>query len=582
MSNKKTNILAIILLLICFLISVFSIQNLSLTMDEQAHIPSGYSYLKYQDYRLNPEHPPLAKDLSAIPLLFMNPNFPTDHECWTENINGQWVCGSEFVFKSGNNADLLIFLARMPMIFLLILLGWLVFFITKKIAGNKPALLALFLFSFSPTLIAHGRLVTTDIAAAFGALLATYFWIKFLKKPNKKNVLVAGLCLGIALVLKFSLILLLPSLGIATIIYALLAKRNILRYIFLSVLAGLVAVFLIIYPLYFFHVSNYPTQRQINDTVTTLSSSAAIMKNTTVWLVENPITRPLGQYMLGLTMATQRVAGGNTVYYMGQVSGEAWASYFPMLYLLKVPLSLHIMSLIALMLWLGYLYKKKAWKKPVPKAINWTKEHILELSLLAFFAIYWLTSITGNLNIGVRHILPTIPIVHIFVAIGLYKFIEPIKTKNLQWFLKIIIVLLLAWYMVSCLINYPLYISYYNELAGGSKNGYKYAVDSNYDWGQDLKRLKDFVEENDIEKISVTYFGGDNVYYRLGDKIEKTWLYAEPGLNHGWIAISATFFQENRAEPAPGYDKKTDSLEWLNDYSPAGRAGHSIFIYNLD
>jgi len=127
-----------------------------------------------------------------------------------------------------------------------------------------------------------------------------------------------------------------------------------------------------------------------------------------------------------------------------------------------------------------------------------------------------------------------------------------------------------------------LYISYYNELVGGPDNGHKYAVDSNYDWGQDLKRLQDFVEENNINKISIAYFGGDNTYYRLGDKIENTWIYQEPELNHGWIAISGTFLQEGRAKPAHDYDKDTTFFKWLDDYELAGKAGHSIFIYNLE
>jgi len=552
-------------------------------MDEQAHIPSGYSYMKYQDYRLNPEHPPLAKDISGIPLLFMDLNFPTENKCWTEDLNGQWACGMEFVFNSGNNADLLIFLARIPMILLLILMGWFIFYVTRKMAGNKPALLALLLFSFSPTMIAHGRLVTTDIAAAFGALLATYYWVVFLKKPTKKNIIIAGLTLGIALCLKFSLVLLFGSLGIATLVYAFLTGKfkGVLRYLGLSLIAGIVAVFLIIYPVYFFHTINYPIEKQVADTAENLVDAIPFYKNMNVAMAGNPVTRPLAQYMLGIGMITQRVAGGNTVYYLGEVSRNAWLSYFPMMYLLKVPLSFHILTLIALGLWLIYLFREKAWKKPYSKALEWLKEHILEFAFLCFFVIYWFTSITGNLNIGVRHILPTIPIIYILISIGICRFSEMFKKKT-QTVLKIVIGLLLVWYVVSCLINYPLYISYYNELVGGPDNGHKYAVDSNYDWGQDLKRLQDFVEENNINKISIAYFGGDNTYYRLGDKIENTWIYQEPELNHGWIAISGTFLQEGRAKPAHDYDKDTTFFKWLDDYELAGKAGHSIFIYNLE
>ena len=263
LTNSVTNIIAVILLGICFLFAFFSIRDMALTFDEVAHVPSGYSYLAFQDYRLNPEHPPLAKDISSIPLLFLNLNFPTDHPCWTEDVNGQWDCGEQFIFKSGNDPDQIIFWSRLPMIFLLVLLGWFIFFWVKKLGGNKPALLSLLLFSFSPTFLAHGRLVTTDIAAVLGFLIAIYFWLKFLKLPKLKNIFIAGIMLGIALCIKFSLILLIPLFAVVTVVYAYLKAKKIsakikliLKYIGLSIIAGMVALVLVVWPIYQFHIYN--------------------------------------------------------------------------------------------------------------------------------------------------------------------------------------------------------------------------------------------------------------------------------------------------------------------------------------
>ncbi|PWH09900.1 hypothetical protein DEJ39_09090, partial [Bacteroidetes bacterium SCGC AAA795-G10] len=80
-------------------------RGISATMDEQAHIPAGYSYLSQRDFRINPEHPPLIKSLSAIPLLFLNLNFPKEHPSWTSQVNGQWWFGSQFLYHSNNNPD---------------------------------------------------------------------------------------------------------------------------------------------------------------------------------------------------------------------------------------------------------------------------------------------------------------------------------------------------------------------------------------------------------------------------------------------------------------------------------------------
>ena len=211
MSNRLTNIIAVLLLTFVFVIALFSIKDDSLTMDELAHLPAGYSYLTQKDMRLNPEHPPLIKSLAAFPLLFIKDiNFPSYIREWQEDVNGQWGFGNYFLFQAGNPADKMIFWSRIPMILLLVLLGFYIFKWAKELFGQKAGLLSLFLFSFSPTFLAHGRLVTTDLGAAFGVVFASYYFLKALKDPQSKNIILAGIALGVAQLLKFSLILLLP------------------------------------------------------------------------------------------------------------------------------------------------------------------------------------------------------------------------------------------------------------------------------------------------------------------------------------------------------------------------------------
>jgi len=97
----------------------------SATMDELAHIPSGYGYVKYLDYRLNPEHPPLIKALAAFPLLFQKLNFPVQNRYWQKDVNGQWAVGAQFLYESGNNADEIIQWSRLgPMLYLVKRVDW--------------------------------------------------------------------------------------------------------------------------------------------------------------------------------------------------------------------------------------------------------------------------------------------------------------------------------------------------------------------------------------------------------------------------------------------------------------------------
>ena len=64
---------AALLLASMLLQAVLSMRQLSATFDETTHLPSGYSYIATGDFRLNQQHPPLIKILSALPLLPLRP-----------------------------------------------------------------------------------------------------------------------------------------------------------------------------------------------------------------------------------------------------------------------------------------------------------------------------------------------------------------------------------------------------------------------------------------------------------------------------------------------------------------------------
>src|SRR3989344_9493171 len=258
MSNRLTNILAVLIFAFVLVVTVSSINNDSLTMDELAHLPAGYSYLTQRDMRLNPEHPPLVKDLAALPLLFIDGiTFPSEIRDWKEELNGQWNFGNIFLFKRQNPVDKMIFWGRIPMILLLIFLGFFLFKFAREYFGDKVALLSLFFYSFSPTFLAHGRLVTTDVGAAFGAILASYFFLKFLHIPNLKNIIFAGIAFGIAKLLKFPLILLFPFFCILFLFWIIfrVEKEKISQFLFYGIKIAVIFAIasFVIWIVYFYH-----------------------------------------------------------------------------------------------------------------------------------------------------------------------------------------------------------------------------------------------------------------------------------------------------------------------------------------
>jgi len=284
-------------------------------------------------------------------------------------------------------------------------------------------------------------------------------------------------------------------------------------------------------------------------------------------------------------MASQRVSGGNTVYFFNEISNRGWWYYFPVVYLLKIPLAFHILTLIALLyvFWL-IIIKRPFWQNVFHRIKEWIKNHFPEFSMLVFLAIYWFTSITGALNIGIRHILPVFPFTYILVGLGISKWIKRISSASWKKMGISLVSALLGFYIISSLLIWPHYLTYFNEIAKGSKNGYKYAVDSNYDWGQDLKRLKKWVDENEIEKIYLSYFGGGNPEYYLKEKYAPWWGDRnKKELPQGsYLAVSLTLLQGGKGNPAPGFDQPTGYYRWLDDYEPITRIGNSIFIYYIN
>ncbi|OGZ30655.1 MAG: hypothetical protein A2931_03905 [Candidatus Niyogibacteria bacterium RIFCSPLOWO2_01_FULL_45_48] len=617
-SRYFSNTIAVSLLLAMFVFMFFSSVNESAIMDELAHIPAGYSYLTQKDYRLNPEHPPLIKDLSAIPLLFLDLNFPTNIRAWSEDVNGQWDMGRAFLYESGNNPDKIIFWSRLPMMILTLLLGWLIFSTARRLYGDGVGLLALSFYSFSPTFIAHSRYVTTDLAAAFGFFIAITAFIYQLKSPDPKRLIVAGLAFGTALLLKFSLALLAPLFVLFIFLWGFLSQldnlqeldtnfnrakklfyewcRLGLNFLIISIIAVL-----LIATVYQYHVWNYPLERQTGDTEFLLSSFGFRPAADFVsFMASKPPLRGLGQYALGLLMVIQRAAGGNTTYFLGQVSNSGWWYYFPLAYLLKEPLA--FLLFLALSVFIAVKSVLDIHEKSWLAVFEWMRDNFFLTAGSIFIAVYWLQSIKSPLNIGVRHVLPTFPFVYILVSreimrwLRFYSLNEPRSLG--EWFFSIyekfiksvpryfLVSFFMLWLGLETVFAFPNYLSYYNVLAGGSGNGYKYIVDSNYDWGQDLKRLRDFAETNKIEKIAVDYFGGGSPQYYLGSRFvpwqSSLGRPSPDSKDPKWFAISATIRQGALAKPAQGFTKNSeDSYLWLEGLTPYARAGHSIFIYKF-
>lgn len=584
MSNRKYSLAAAAIIMIAAAVAIASAWHDSPIVDEVPHTGAGYSYIADQTYQFNPEHPPLAKDLAGLALLTLhiNPNFLAQYNAQHPGtINDQWNFGRQLIYHSGVDPITLVHVAKLPLIIFFILCGIIVFAWTRKIYNSRAALLAVFLFAFSPTIIAHSRLVTTDVAALFGVLFSSFFFDRYLHQQNKKNFWLAAISFGVGLLTKFSTFLLVPYFLILAASWAWFHRQDFWNLIWKTILIMATGFILVVGPVYAFHVQNYPLAKQKSDTINILESNPlpGFLKNSIIWSTDKSILRPYAQYMLGLAMVFQRTEGGNQTYFLDQVSNKSFKSYFPIVFSLKEPIPFLILILASL--WFGF---RDWFKEHHHKLAEKVCECFSAFAMLLWLVIYLAASLNANLNIGIRHLMPIYGFIFILVA-GL------IESRFRSKWGKSLILLLLTWYLIEFIFAYPFYLSYYNEFAlikpswasvNEPRGGFNYVVDSNDDWGQDLWRLDDFVNQNKIQKIYLDYFGwaeqqfylGDHFIWLVGGTYRNADQFFAANPNGGWLAVSATYFEQSSIKPSDGY-------YWLRSYKPVTVIGHSIFVWHL-
>ncbi|MBI5079280.1 glycosyltransferase family 39 protein [Candidatus Wolfebacteria bacterium] len=595
-SKYSTWLILIIIILISFLLMFFASLDESITLDEVVHIPAGYSYIKYFDYRLNPEHPPLIKALSALPLLFQKINFSLENKYWREEPVNQWSFGSAFFYESGNDAQKILRLARIAPMFLMLLLIFAVYVWSKELVGRWWGILPAFLVAFSPNFLAHGHHVTFDVGATFGIFITLYFFVKFLVGQSNRYLIFSGLTFGIAQLMKFSAFILVPIFVCLLVVQRFFFgnRINSFKKLFFIFLIG----FSLVCAVYFLFTFNYPISKQIFYTQTALGflnktgtnanfencSKINYQEDAKLWMKcslkknllkmsANQFARPFEEYFISVWgVFRQSRLQHEPNYFNGEICDCGRWYYFPEIFFLKEPLSSIIMIFIVFVFSFWNIIKNFR-----INLVNFLKNiaifseiHFAEFTMIFFVIIYGIYSITSGMNMGIRHILPIVPFIYILTTIGLKKISFSFKRE--------IIFILVVLYALETFFVFPYFLSYFNQFGGGVFNGYNYAVHSNYDWGQDLKRLGDWVNKNNINKISVSYYGATTLglTYYVGGEVENWEVFPGNPKSRGidWFAVSVHLLKTH-----------PEKYLWLKDIKdldyPDYKAGTSIFIYKL-
>jgi Dolichyl-phosphate-mannose-protein mannosyltransferase len=436
----------------------------SQTNDEAAHLVSGYSYWTTGDWRLNPEHPPLSKLAAALPLLGMGLQFHPDAQSWANA--DEFALGRQFLYRNIRPADDILFRARIVTIcfaaaLILVIAAW-----ALQRFGPFPALIAAVFAAFDPILLSHGHYVTSDVPVTLFYFCAILAWVSWLEEGGRKRLLMTGVFTGLALATKFSALLLFPAF------LALLAFRR-RRIQWEHALYLCIVPFLIVWATYGFDIRTVTGDPRIGPRLSAISPLAHV-----------PI--PAYYFFRGIQLLFRHAHSGHTAYLLGRLCSHGFVAYFPVAFLVKTPLGL--LLALALASWpLLFLNRKWLWLAAAP-------------------ATYFVISMCAGIDIGIRHILPIYPFLYLLVAAAASH------SKRAS----AVALICASAVMVETSAAYPLWLGFFNAAAGGPLHGTRYLLDSNVDWGQDLKRLPAFLAENKIKQPCLAYFGeAQPAYYGI-------------------------------------------------------------------
>jgi hypothetical protein len=494
----------------------------SRTSDEPAHIACGMEWLDKGVYRWEPQHPPLARVAAALGpyLLGIRSQGTLKNSLFSMTYEGIAILNRD------HHTDLTLALARLGVlpffwIACLVVYGW-----GKRYFGAAVGALGVFLFSFLPPVLAHAGLATTDMAltAFMGAsFLCGLVWIE---QPTSAHALWFGASTGLAILSKFSCLAFLPASAAVALAWYLFSERPKIAWLARAVkerlpsfgLAVLVAC-LLIWAGYRFSFGG---------------------------------GLPAPELYRGVQQVIGHNAEGHLGFLLGQRSMTGWWYFFEVALAVKTPLAFLIL--------LGF---------GVAPALRRQQRYRQLWLPLAFAGGILLVGVFSRINIGLRHLLPVYIGFAVLAAVAVVRLLELRETR--KW-VRIALPLLVVWLAASSLSSHPDYLAYFNELGGSEPE--KILVDSDLDWGQDLKRLAGRLHEVGAREVAF-------LPLMLGDLEHEMGLPAIRGMDvqrpsRGWNVVGVTCWKELRLGLG---DRYPEVALWPDRVAPTERVGKSMLLY---
>ena len=485
--------------------------------DETGDIAAGISYVQSGEIRANLQHPPLLKELAGAALWLAGARLPESPEVrrMLADGGGERTAGAQLI--AANGPDRTMFAARLPFLLLAAALGVLLYIWGRQLLGEVAAVAALFLYTLDPTILGHGYLATMDVGLAAFTLLFLFVLWHYLERPDTRRLIYCGVAMGLMLCTKFSAVFLLP---VAAVLLFAGTDRKSRGYRGIALALVVMAA------------------------IATLVIQAVYLSPGGLFL-----------YSTGL----QRVNADHNPDYLVFLGGQLehhFTSYFAVAYLLKEPLAAILLAGVGLFALRGTAVSRR-----------------VKLFLLLPPAVLFAAHTVFADNLGMRYIIPVLPFAYLVGGAGAAWLVRQgmwgrAATAGLG-----------LWMVTAAAGVYPDHLSYFNEAAcltknpsavgldGGTRCGPLWLDDSNVDWGQSLKQVKEWVDRNARgERVHLAYFGSfPPAGYGLDAvPIRPEQLAQDP--EAGIYVVSAHFVARTPAA-------------WLR--TPTEIIGHAMYVYRI-
>ena len=489
------------------------------TVDEPAHIAAGMQWLTSHRYDYDVVHPPIGRAAAVIGPYLHGARGTGARAVYDEGAN---------ILGSGAHYRETLALARHGEMIFLALLAFGIWLWGQRLLGEAGAALAVFLALCDPNVLAHAGLATTDISCAAGTVLALYCAMRWLEQPTNARSVAFGLALGLAIASRFSAI---AFVGASVVVWY-VARGFVARR---------------------WRLATDATVRATSGTCATVLACCALV----IWTAyrfavgrvhPGGMLIPAPGFMLGVSRFLLHGDSGHPSFLLGRPSNHGWWYYFPVAVLVKVPLPILALATVGAV---TALRRMRAY-------VNWVSATPI-LSALAMLAV----SMTVKVDLGIRLVLPMLPMVAIVAAQGARELWRRGGSAG-----AIAAAALVVWTGIIPVHEYPDYLAYFNRLAGDHPE--HVLVDSNLDWGQDLYRLRDTIIARGIQdSVRIAYFGTADPTATGLPRARALGLHERAT---GWIAASETYLAGEWVGNA---------YAWLLDYPSVARIGPSMRLWHI-